>query len=152
MPQNGAVPTPVPDRAIDGRYRLRRRPGQGATGPAREAYDEFLRRPVAVKEVLLPPGIPDTEADELRERTLREARAIAALSHPNVITLHDVACENGDPFVVTEYMPAHSLAELLRVLGPLDTTVGAAIADAVAAGLGRGQGAGGASPGAARRR
>jgi hypothetical protein len=135
MPQNGAVPTPVPDRVIAGRYRLRRRLGQGSMGTVWEAYDEFLRRPVAVKEVLLPPGIPDTEADELRERTLREARAIAALSHPNVITLHDVARENDDPFVVTEYMPAHSLAELLRVLGPLDTTVGAAIADAVAAGL-----------------
>jgi eukaryotic-like serine/threonine-protein kinase len=131
----GAVSTPVPDRVIAGRYRLRRRLGQGSMGTVWEAYDEFLRRPVAVKAVLLPPGIPDTEADELRERTLREARAIAALSHPNVITLHDVARENGDPFVVTEYMPAHSLAELLRVLGPLDTTVAAAIADAVAAGL-----------------
>jgi hypothetical protein len=100
-----------------------------------EAYDEFLRRPVAVKEVLLPPGVPDGEAAELRERTLREARAIAALSHPNVITLHDVARENGEPFVVTEYMPAHSLAELLRTLGPLETATGAAIGVAVAAGL-----------------
>ena len=104
-------------------------------GTVWEAYDEFLRRPVAVKEVLLPPGIPDAEADELRERTLREARAIAALSHPNVITLHDVARENGEPFVVTEYLQAHSLAELLRTLGPLETPAGAAIGVAVAAGL-----------------
>ncbi len=129
-----AVPSPS-ERVVAGRYRLRRRLGQGAMGTVWEAYDEFLRRPVAVKEVLMPPGIPDAEADELRERTLREARAIAALSHPNVITLHDVARENAEPFVVTEYMPAHSLAELLRALGPLETPVAAAIGDAVAAGL-----------------
>ncbi|HEY0449894.1 serine/threonine-protein kinase [Actinophytocola sp.] len=130
----GAVSSPS-ERVVAGRYRLRRQLGQGAMGTVWEAYDEFLRRPVAVKEVLVPPGLPDAEADELRERTLREARAIAALSHPNVITLHDVARENGEPFVVTEYMPAHSLAELLRALGPLDTAAAAAVTDAVAAGL-----------------
>jgi eukaryotic-like serine/threonine-protein kinase len=126
---------PPPDRLVVGRYRLRRKLGQGSMGRVWEAYDEFLRRPVAVKEVLLPPGVPDAEADELRERTLREARAIAALSHPNVITLHDVARENGEPFVVTEYLAAQSLAELLRALGRLETGPAAAIGDAVAAGL-----------------
>ncbi|HEX2132274.1 MAG TPA: serine/threonine-protein kinase, partial [Actinophytocola sp.] len=131
----GAVFEATPDRLVAGRYRLRRRLGQGSMGIVWEAYDEFLRRPVAVKEVLLPPGVPDAEADELRERTLREARAIAALSHPNVITLHDVARDDGEPFVVTEYMPAHSLADLVRALGPLDVPTVAAIGDAVAAGL-----------------
>jgi eukaryotic-like serine/threonine-protein kinase len=125
----------TPDRLVAGRYRLRRRLGQGSMGTVWEAYDEFLRRSVAVKEVLLPPGVPEAEADELRERTLREARAIAALSHPNVITLHDVAREDGEPFVVTEYMAALSLAELLRTLGPLETTPAAMVADAIAAGL-----------------
>jgi eukaryotic-like serine/threonine-protein kinase len=100
-----------------------------------EAFDEFLRRPVAVKEVLLPPGMPDDQAAELRERTLREARAIAALSHPNVVTLHDVARMDGEPFVVMEYMLAHSLAVYIDVLGPLSEAKVAAIADAVAAGL-----------------
>jgi serine/threonine protein kinase len=123
------------ERVVAGRYRLRRRLGQGAMGTVWEAFDEFLRRPVAVKEVLLPPGLPDEQAAELRERTLREARAIAALSHPNVVTLHDVAREDGEPFVVMEYMLAHSLATLLDVLGPLPVSKAAAIADAVAAGL-----------------
>jgi serine/threonine protein kinase len=138
MPQNGPVPSHPerpPDRVVAGRYRLRRQLGQGSMGTVWEAYDEFLRRPVAVKEVLVPPGLPAAEADELRERTLREARAIAALSHQNVITLHDVARENGEPFVVTEYMPAYSLAELLRTLGPLEAGAAAAIGDAIAAGL-----------------
>lgn len=104
-------------------------------GTVWEAFDEFLRRPVAVKEVLLPPGMPDEQAAELRERTLREARAIAALSHPNVVTLHDVAREDGEPFVVMEYMLAYSLATVIDVLGPLPEAKAAAIADAVAAGL-----------------
>jgi hypothetical protein len=123
------------ERVVAGRYRLRRRLGQGAMGAVWEAYDEFLHRTVSVKEVLLPPGVPDEQAAELRERTLREARAIAALSHPNVIMLHDVAREGGEPFVVTEYMLAHSLATLVNVLGPLPEEKAAAIADAVAAGL-----------------
>ncbi|MDQ3785951.1 MAG: serine/threonine protein kinase [Actinomycetota bacterium] len=123
------------ERVVAGRYRLRRQLGQGAMGTVWEAYDEFLHRTVSVKEVLLPPGIPDEQAAELRERTLREARAIAALSHPNVIMLHDVAREGGEPFVVTEYLLAHSLATLINVLGPLPEQKAAAIADAVAAGL-----------------
>jgi serine/threonine protein kinase len=123
------------DRVVAGRYRLRRQLGQGSMGTVWEAFDEFLHRTVSVKEVLLPPGVPDAEAAELRERTLREARAIAALSHPNVITLHDVAREDGEPFVVTEYLLAHSLATLISVLGPLPTPMAAAICDAVAAGL-----------------
>ncbi|HEV2783109.1 MAG TPA: serine/threonine-protein kinase [Actinophytocola sp.] len=122
-------------RVVAGRYRLRRPLGQGSMGTVWEAYDEFLHRPVAVKEVRLPPGIPAAEADELRERTLREARAIAVVSHPNVITLHDVAREDGDPFVVMEYIPARSLAELIRQFGPLQTPQAATIGYAVAAGL-----------------
>ncbi|MGB3441216.1 MAG: serine/threonine-protein kinase [Actinophytocola sp.] len=123
------------ERVVAGRYRLRRQLGQGAMGTVWEAYDEVLHRTVSVKEVLLPPGLPEAQAAELRERTLREARAIAALSHPNVITLHDVAREDGEPFVVTEYLLAHSLATLINVLGPLPERKAAAIADAVAAGL-----------------
>ncbi|WP_267463926.1 serine/threonine-protein kinase [Actinokineospora iranica] len=128
--------TPEPaDRLVAGRYRLRRLLGQGSMGTVWEAYDEYLRRPVAVKQVRLPPGVPQAQADELRERTLREARAIAVVSHPNVITLHDVALEDDEPFVVMEFMAATSLAELLKANGPLDTTQAAIVADAVAAGL-----------------
>jgi eukaryotic-like serine/threonine-protein kinase len=122
-------------RVVAGRYRLRRLLGQGSMGTVWEAYDELLHRPVAVKQVRLQPGIPQAEADELRERTLREARAIAVVSHPNVITLHDVAREGDEPFVVMEYMPARSLADLLREFGALDVPQAATVGYAVAAGL-----------------
>jgi serine/threonine protein kinase len=104
-------------------------------GTVWSAYDEFLHRPVAVKEVRLPPGVPAAHADELRERTLREARAIAVLSHPNVIILHDVAREGGEPFVVMELLPSRSLAHLLRDHGPLSVEQAAAVGNAVAAAL-----------------
>ncbi|MCE7005866.1 serine/threonine protein kinase [Kibdelosporangium philippinense] len=122
-------------RVIAGRYRLVSVIGHGSMGTVWRAYDEFLHRPVAVKEIRLPPGMPQGQADEVRERTLREARAIGVLSHPNVVTLHDIAHENGDPYVVMELVPGSSLAHLLRSQGPLDTTQAAAVADAVAAAL-----------------
>ncbi|GAB3585380.1 serine/threonine-protein kinase [Amycolatopsis endophytica] len=127
---------------VAGRYRLRSVLGSGSMGTVWSAYDEFLHRPVAVKEILLPPGVTAGQADELRERTLREARAIAVLSHPNVITLHDVARQDGEPFVVMELLPSHSLAELIREHGPLSVQQAAAVGDAVAAALGAAHNAG----------
>jgi serine/threonine protein kinase len=133
---NGTVTeTQPPDRVIAGRYRLLSLVGHGSMGTVWRAYDEYLRRPVAVKEVRLPPGMPAEEADELRERTMREARAIAVLSHPNVVTLHDIAREDDNPFVVMEYVPGSSLADIMRAHGPLDDTQAAAVADAVASAL-----------------
>lgn len=139
---NVLVPTDSDDdtstgtgRLIGERYRLESRLGGGAMGTVWSGMDELLRRPVAVKEVALPPGLPEEQAAELRERALREARAIAALSHPNVVTLYDVAREDGEPFVVMELVPSQSLAALLDQHGVLDDQQLAVIADGVAAGL-----------------
>lgn len=129
------VPTPVEPRRVAGRYRLDAVLGRGARGTVWAAHDEVLGRPVAVKEVLFPPGIPEAEADALRERTLREARAIAVLSHPNVVTLYDVAREGRDPLVVMELVPSRSLAEVLRDEGRLPYRTAATVGTAVAAAL-----------------
>ncbi|MEV0088282.1 serine/threonine-protein kinase [Saccharopolyspora sp. NPDC050642] len=122
-------------RLIGNRYRLDSKLGGGAMGTVWSGTDELLRRQVAVKEVKLPPGMPDEEAAELRERALREARAIAVLSHPNVVTLYDVAREDGEPFVVMELVPSQSLAAILSKHGALDDHQLAVIADGVASGL-----------------
>jgi serine/threonine protein kinase len=129
----GAVTNPEP-RLVAGRYRLDAVLGRGTMGTVWSAHDEVLGRPVAIKEVLLPLGIPDAEADALRERAMREARAIAALSHPNVVTLYDVAREGSAPFVVMELVASRSLAELTRN-GPLPPQQVVAIGAAVAAAL-----------------
>ncbi|MFC7341413.1 serine/threonine-protein kinase [Saccharopolyspora griseoalba] len=122
-------------RLIADRYRLERKLGGGAMGRVWYATDELLQRPVAVKEIKLAPGMPAEEAAELRERALREARAIAALSHPNVVTLYDVAREDDEPFVVMELVPSQSLAAVLDDHGPLDDQQLAVICDGAAAGL-----------------
>ncbi|WP_256475963.1 serine/threonine-protein kinase [Amycolatopsis sp. WQ 127309] len=128
-------PSSEETRLVAGRYRLRSVLGSGSMGTVWSAYDEFLHRQVAVKEMKVPPGIPSSQADELRERTLREARAIAVLSHPNVIILHDVARENDQPFVVMELLPSRSLAHILRDHGPLTFEQAAAMGIAVASAL-----------------
>jgi serine/threonine protein kinase len=128
-------PSSEETRLVAGRYRLRSVLGSGSMGTVWSAYDEFLHRQVAVKEMKVPPGIPSSQADELRERTLREARAIAVLSHPNVIILHDVARENDQPFVVMELLPSRSLAHILRDHGPLTVEQAAAMGIAVASAL-----------------
>src|SRR5262249_42836602 len=76
--------SPPPRGAVAGRYRLDRVLGRGAMGAVWEAEDTVLRRPVAVKEVILPQGLSPAERAVACERTLREARAIAKLAHPNV--------------------------------------------------------------------
>lgn len=123
------------DRLIADRYRLEQRIGGGAMGIVWSGTDELLRRPVAVKEVLLPKGMPEGEAAELRERALREARAIALVTHPNVVTLYDVARHEGEPFVVMELVPSQSLAAVLSEHGALGDPQLALLADGVAAAL-----------------
>ncbi|GLY52932.1 serine/threonine-protein kinase [Lentzea sp. NBRC 102530] len=123
------------ERLIAARYRLLHLLGQGSMGTVWAAHDEVLRRQVAVKGILRPPGMPDAEADLLRERTMREARAVAALSHPNLVTLYDVVQHDGDPYVVMELVPSRSLGEVLQEQGCLTEKQGAAVLDAVAAAL-----------------
>ncbi|GLZ30280.1 serine/threonine protein kinase [Lentzea sp. NBRC 105346] len=123
------------DRLIAGRYRLRHLLGQGSMGTVWAADDEVLRRQVAVKGMLRPPGMTDADADELRERTMREARAVAALSHPNLVTLYDVVQHEDEPYVVMELVPSRSLGEFLKSHGRLTEQQAASIGDAVAAAL-----------------
>ncbi|MDT8912057.1 serine/threonine-protein kinase [Amycolatopsis sp. PS_44_ISF1] len=122
-------------RLVGQRYRLGRMLGRGSMGTVWAAYDELLCREVAVKEVLLPPGMPEGAAAEQRERAMREARAIARLSHPNVVTVHDVVRQGGEPFVVMELVASISLANLIVDCGALDEPLVAAVADGVAAAL-----------------
>ena len=71
----------------------------------------------------------------LVERTLREARAIAALSHPNVITLYDILTLPGGPVIVMEVLASRSLGEVIKEVGPLTVGQAATVGLAVAAGL-----------------
>ena len=112
---------------IAGRYRIEDTVGAGGMGEVWRATDLELRRVVAVKRTSTGDG----------EQLRREARIGAGLQHPNVIAVFDVVVEDDERWLVMEYLPARSLAEILRADGPLTPAgaahVGAQIADALSA-------------------
>lgn len=136
-----ARPSPAPTapsvRYVAGRYRVEARIGAGGMGVVWRGYDETLRRPVALKEVIIPFGMVAADAAALRERYLREARAAAQLRHPNVVGLYDVleeaspapptedtaddtTTDPGRVWIVMELLDADNLSEVLRRDGRLD--------------------------------
>ncbi|SNR38291.1 Protein kinase domain-containing protein [Haloechinothrix alba] len=131
-PAGGSAGEPL---VVADRYRLHVPLGTGAMGTVWSAFDDFLHRWVAVKLVYLEHALPAETAERMRQRTLREARAVAGISHPNVITLHDVVTSGGEPCIVMELLPARNLAGLIADLGPLSVPQVATVADAVAAAL-----------------
>jgi hypothetical protein len=129
--------TGVPDRdLIAGRYRLRELVGTGGMGAVWRAGDELLGREVALKQVRLvdQPG-PDVAV--ARERIMREARIAAALHHPHIVSIFDVVLEDGEPWLVLEFLPSRSLGSVLAERGtlpPLEVAaIGADVAGALAA-------------------
>jgi serine/threonine protein kinase len=109
----------VEGAGVVGRYRLGRSVGAGGMGRVWLARDEILGREVAIKEVTLPFGLSDNERLELRQRTLREARAAARMNHPNVVKIYDVVDGEVGPWIVMEYVRSRSLLEIIREDGPL---------------------------------
>ncbi|HEX6077516.1 MAG TPA: protein kinase [Micromonosporaceae bacterium] len=109
----------VAGMVIGSRYTLVSPIGSGGMGAVWRASDGLLHREVAVKEVVLPPGMNAAERNAVTERTMREARAAAALSHPAVIRVFDVVTESGRPWIVMELLKADSLADLIERDGPL---------------------------------
>src|SRR6516164_1714719 len=108
-----------PGCVVAGRYELLDRIGQGAMGTVWRARDRVLARDVAVKEVRLPDLMPARDRAILRERTLREARVSAKLSHPCVVTVYDVIETDGTPWIVMELVTARSLHQVVAEDGPL---------------------------------
>jgi serine/threonine protein kinase len=92
--------------------------GEGGMGRVWEARDELLGRDVAIKEIS-PDGLSAAELGDLRERAIREARAIAQVSHPNVVRIFDVLTENGAPWIVMELVRSRSLLDVVNAEGPM---------------------------------
>ncbi|MFJ9147147.1 protein kinase [Streptomyces sp. NPDC102270] len=123
------------ERLIAGRYRILDRIGQGGMGTVWRAHDTVLGRQVAVKRLHPQPHLPEDELATLFERTRREARSAARISHPNVVVVHDVVDDGGLPAIVMEYVPSTTLAELVRARGPLPPEEAARIGLGVLAAL-----------------
>ncbi|MFF4307906.1 protein kinase [Streptomyces sp. NPDC001601] len=135
---------PRPDdpagRVIAGRYRLVRSVGVGGMGRVWLAHDEELACDVALKEIAVPPEVPEHELDARIARARGEARHSARLrSNPHVVTVYDTVVDGGLPWIVMEYVPgAKDLEAVVRESGPLspdDTAeLGLALLDALTAG------------------
>ncbi|MEU2558005.1 serine/threonine-protein kinase [Streptomyces longispororuber] len=107
---------------VDGRFELLQRLGSGGMGTVWRARDTVLHREVALKEVRAPGPEPDAATARLtRERVLREARALARLNHPHVVTIHQIVDPpDRPPWLVMELLPGRTLQDLLeeRALAP----------------------------------
>jgi serine/threonine protein kinase len=108
-----------PGRLIAGQYRLIEQVGRGGFAVVWRARDDRLRREVAAKQLFLPPHFTDGQRAEHRERTLREARSAARLTHPGVVTVHDVVEHDGIPWIIMEFVAGPTLGQLVRTGGPL---------------------------------
>ncbi|MBT2384896.1 serine/threonine-protein kinase [Streptomyces sp. ISL-11] len=108
------------DGLIAGRYRLSARIARGGMGTVWRATDELLAREVAVKELHLDGGaLAGPAAHAQIDRTLREARAAALISHPNVVVLHDIVLQDGRPWIVMELVEGRALSDVLVADGPV---------------------------------
>src|SRR6058998_4086066 len=105
---------PTPDQIL-GSYKIVAQIGAGGMGEVFRAHDTRLHREVAIK--VLPKDFV-SDADRLR-RFEQEAKTLAALNHPNVLTIHDAGVHEGAPYLVSELLEGQTLRE---VLGSTATT------------------------------
>jgi eukaryotic-like serine/threonine-protein kinase len=128
---------------LGARYRLDAQIGRGGMSTVYRAFDTVLERPVAIK--LMHSEIA-SDSDHL-ERFRREARAVAQLSHPHIVTVIDAGEEisrdghdgvegsMGAPYIVLEYVPGETLKDIIRRDGALDISVALAYAIEIARAL-----------------
>ncbi len=114
----GTRPSPTElavERVLDKRYKIVAPIGAGGSSQVYLAQDLVLNREVALKQL-------DTAAAadaDLRRMFVKEARALAALSHPSIVAIYDVGEADGLPYIVMEHLPGGSLKQRLERAGPL---------------------------------
>jgi serine/threonine protein kinase len=113
-----------------GPYRIRTQLGRGGMGEVYAARDERLGRDVVIK---IFPATYAADRDRLR-RFDQEARATAALNHPNILAVYDIGTHDGAPYIVSELLKGRTLRDILGH-GALVTRKAVAYAIAVATGL-----------------
>src|SRR5712691_7283048 len=119
------------ERVLQGRYKIEEPLGVGGSSQVYLARDQALNRDVALK-VLDPAAAAD---GNLRRMFVKEARALAQLSHPNIVAVYDVGEVDDSPFIVMEYLPGGSMKQRIEQVGSLKTGDAVRIAIEVANGL-----------------
>src|SRR5262245_50742077 len=111
----GGARVMIPDRL--GRYEVIEPLGQGAMGAVYKARDPVIDRLVAVKTMGGPLMSFPEHREEFLARFRQEARAAGRLSHPSIVSIHDIGLDEATstPFIVMEYVPGTSLARMLEI-------------------------------------
>ncbi|MFF3317147.1 serine/threonine-protein kinase [Streptomyces sp. NPDC003035] len=105
---------------LAGRYRLAETIGRGGMGKVWRAHDEVLHRVVAVKELTAGRFVGEADRLVLHARTQKEARAAARITHPGVVTVHDVLEHDDRPWIVMQYIDGPSLADAAKETGTIE--------------------------------
>lgn len=127
---------------LAGRYRLSETIGSGGMGKVWRAHDEVLHRVVAVKELTAGRYVSEADRIVLHARTQKEARAAARISHPGVVTVHDVLEHDARPWIVMQYVDGPSLADAAKESGRIPAAEAARIGLHVLRALGAAHAAG----------
>jgi serine/threonine protein kinase len=98
-----------------GRYQIVSELGRGAMGIVYKALDPAIGRTIAIKSIRLQDLTDETERSRLRERLFREAQSAGILSHPNIVTIYDIAEENGMAYIFMEFVNGPPLERMLKV-------------------------------------
>ncbi len=96
-----------------GRYQIIGELGRGAMGIVYKAQDPAIGRTIAIKSIRLKDLTDDAERDRLRERLFREAQSAGILSHPGIVTIYDIAEENGLAYIFMEFVNGPPLEKML---------------------------------------
>jgi serine/threonine protein kinase len=97
---------------MEERYEIRGKLGQGGLGAVYRAYDRALKREVAVKRIIS--GDDEEHRQEATKQMEKETGALAALQHPNIVTIYDVGSDEDGPFVVMELLTGQTLDEIVE--------------------------------------
>ena len=100
-----------PEQRTIGRYVVTGALGSGAMGTVYRAQDPLIERTVAIKVLAI--DMHTASESGFRERFFREAKSAGSLSHPNIVTIHDVGECNGTPYIAMEFLPGLTLRESL---------------------------------------
>ena len=125
------VADPMIGRVLDGRYRVGPRIARGGMATVYEATDLRLDRTCALK--IMHSGLGDD--DEFAARFVREAHSAARLSHPHVVGVFDQGDDDGTLFLAMEYIPGHTLRDLIRKESPMSPAKALAVIDPVLSAL-----------------
>src|SRR5436189_251420 len=103
-----------------GRYQILGELGRGAMGVVFRALDPSIGREVAIKTIRLSEFTNADQRAKQRERLFREARSAGILSHPGIVTIYDMAEQDGLAYIAMEFVPGSTLEQILSLNEPLD--------------------------------